>query len=229
MFGLFTVFFAGVVTFLLSTENLLKLYKYCFSLLAIYLSYVTSPIPVSWAAESIPSLCYNLTVRTFLAAVFFITRNSANEDEGHASFELPVPTSVSDALMLSLFYTCGLVHVQPVVVVAYVAMFQSSLWTCIPLVSEFLKSSWKETRRVQNEYGLSHLLQVECSRLRINTVFRLFWISRAVYDATVNCCNEPVPDVIRYVMSHGTETFTGIVGLTVTVSVICHSVSFYYK
>ncbi|OXA36601.1 Protein TRC8 [Folsomia candida] len=54
--------------------------------------------------------------------------------------------------------------------------------------------------------------------------FRLFWMTRAAYDAFFRCCDEPLSLIIRNVMVHGTETFTGIVGLTVTVAAVCHQI-----
>lgn len=137
-----------------------------------------------------------------------------------------VLSSATEGILLGMFFITGAMTISPLTYVILMIGLHHPLLRCLPEVYAFLKSSWNETKRVQNEYGLSHLIQVESGRLRVNTVFRLFWITRALYDAASNCYNGQENSVLRYVMTHGTETFTGVVGLTVTVSAICHHVSF---
>ncbi|CAG7815200.1 unnamed protein product [Allacma fusca] len=222
--GCLLVFFAALVMFLLSTETLLKLYSYLMSILTLYIAYVINPICVPWSTFSIiPVLC-NLGIRAVLVGLYLITRNwSGCHPRFHPGYKF-MHTSLLDSMLVALVFSCGLIKFQPIVYIGLVLLFQPSLWGCFPKAYAFLRDSWNETRRVQNEYGLSHLIQVECGRLKVNTVFRFFWILRAFYDAFYRCCDESLTHILRYVMSHGTETFTGIVGLTVTVSVVCHSI-----
>ena len=213
--------------FLLSTQNLLKLYSHLISVLAVFAVYMIVPFPISKDNFCISTFVYSLILRTVLAGLFFMSRNTLSEEhQGHQKTkEEANHWSKLDSVLLVIFYLCGVVYLKPALYAVIVLLLQKPLWTCVPSTYKFLRESWNETRRVQNEYGLSHLIQVECSRLRVNTVFRLFWISRAAYDVMFQCCGESVAHILRYVMSHGTETFTGVVGLTVTVSVVCHSVS----
>jgi hypothetical protein len=116
------------------------------------------------------------------------------------------------------------VRFTPVMYLSLVILLQASLWISLPKLIRFLQESWEETKRTRNQFGISHLIQVESGRLKINTVFRLFWISRAIYDVLYQGVDEPIPQVLRYVMTHGSETLPGVIGLTVTVSAICHQV-----
>ena len=224
---LFAVFVTAVIVFLLSTQNLLKLYSHFVSVLAIVVVYVIAPFPFSKDNFFITTFVYSLILRTLLGGVFFLSRNAIGEENqgDPKTRERGNRWSTMDGGLLAIFYLCGVIHLKPALYFVIALLLQKPIWTCVPTTYKFLRESWNETRRIQNEYGLSHLIQVECSRLKVNTVFRLFWISRAAYDVMFQCCDESVAHIIRYVMSHGTETFTGVVGLTVTVSVICHSVS----
>lgn len=257
------VFFVAIITFMLATENLVKLYTYLISFIALYGSFIFTPFPTAFALATIPSLVYNLTCRSAIAAMYYICRswpgggpivggngfnltgntNGAGVRPGRGDAAPVVPTvattaetnnnfitnssklaSTTECLLLGMFFVTGAVKIHPLAYFIIVVCLHHPLLRCIPDVYAFLKSSWNETKRVQNEYGLSHLIQVESGRLRVNTVFRLFWVTRAAYDAVSKCCNEPLNLMVRYVMTHGTETFTGVVGLTVTVSAICHQV-----
>jgi len=204
---------------MLAKENLIKLYSHLISFLTLYVAYFTTPILTlsSWSFGALPFIFMNFGFRTVLAAVFFASRSWPKGypiPENRASV-----VSLIDPVLFSMFYISGVVNFSPVIYILIVTALHHSLIVSLPKVYHFLILSWGETKRVQNEYGLSHLIQVESGRLRINTVFRLFWMTRAAYDAFYRCCDEPISLIIRYVMTHGTETFTGIVGLTVTV---CH-------
>lgn len=205
--------------FMLATENLIKLYSHLLSFLTLYVAYLTTPLSTAsaWSLSGLPFLLVNFGFRSVLAAVFFASRSWPR---GYPiREERSSVMSLMDPLLFSMFYISGMVSFSPVIYILIVTALHHSLIVSLPKVYNFLLLSWGETKRVQNEYGLSHLIQVESSRLRINTVFRLFWMTRAAYDAFYRCCDEPISLIIRYVMTHGTETFTGIVGLTVTV---CH-------
>lgn len=230
---------------MLATDNLIKLYSYLLSFTTLYLSYVIPSYLLSTNLSDILCLSVNLTFRTVLAAVFFACKSWSSmhmspENRMHA---------LLDPVLLSLFFVTGFGHIPLVIFVPLVISLHYSLIKSLPKLYSFLILSWGETKRVQNEYGLSHLIQVESGRLRINTVFRLFWMTRAAYDAFFRCCDEPLSLIIRNVMVHGTgksfnwirnkyhkisrmcpriylwsyndvsETFTGIVGLTVTVCI----------
>lgn len=199
--------------FMLATDNLIKLYSHLLSFTTIYLSYIIPSYTLSANLGEIFFLSVNLTLRTVLAAIFFACKSwSSNQ----LSPENRLPTFFEPAI-LSLFFISGFGNITPVIFIPLVILLHYPLIKSLPKLYKFLWLSWGETKRVQNEYGLSHLIQVESGRLRINTVFRLFWMTRAAYDAFFRCCDEPASLIIRNVMVHGTETFTGIVGLTVTV------------
>ncbi|ODN05482.1 Protein TRC8 [Orchesella cincta] len=215
------LFFVAVITFMLATENLIKLYSHLVAFFSLYLAYIFSPFPAI-ALATIPSLVYNMTCRTLLVAVYYACRSWPGCY--NLSGDNSLRTTLTEGVLLGMFFLTGATKIHPVLYVIIMVALHHPLVRCLPDIFAFLKSSWNETKRVQNEYGLSHLIQVESGRLRVNTVFRLFWITRAGYDAVSKCCNEPFNSMFRYVMTHGTETFTGIVGLTVTVSAICHHI-----
>lgn len=238
---------------MLATENLIKLYSHLVSFFALYLSYIFTPFPTAIAFGTVPSLLYNVTCRSVIAFIYYACRSwpsggsgfnlggagenphggtagggaaaEANNNNANSNSSYSPVSSFTECLILGMFFVTGAVKFHPVLYVIIMLALHHPLLVCIPDMYAFLKASWNETKRVQNEYGLSHLIQVEGGRLRVNTVFRLFWVTRAAYDAVSKCCNEPLNLMIRYVMTHGTETFTGVVGLTVTVSAICHHVS----
>ncbi|CAL8072867.1 unnamed protein product [Orchesella dallaii] len=215
------LFFVAVITFMLATENLIKLYSHLVAFFSLYLAYIFSPFPAI-ALATIPSFVYNITCRTLLVAVYYACRSWPGCY--NLSGDNSLRTTLTEGVLLGMFFLTGATKMHPVLYVIIMVGLHHPLVRCLPDIFAFLKSSWNETKRVQNEYGLSHLIQVESGRLRVNTVFRLFWITRAGYDAVSKCCNEPFNSMFRYVMTHGTETFTGIVGLTVTVSAICHHI-----
>lgn len=200
--------------FMLATDNLIKLYSYLVSLLTLYLAFVAPPLIFSTNLNDLFLTSLNLTSRTFLAGVFFASKSwpTAHMPPGYSWTYLLDPV-----IPLSLFILTGVMNIPTTVFVITIAILQIPIILSLPKVYHFLMVSWGETKRVQNEYGLSHLIQVESGRLRVNTVFRLFWMTRAAYDGFYRCCDEPLSLIIRYIMVHGTETFTGIVGLTVTV------------
>lgn len=236
---------------MLATENLIKLYSHLVSFLALYLSYIFTPFPTGLGIGTVPAFLYNLFCRSVIAGLYYACRSwpgatggfnlSGNNDgdggggndggrRGTRETDSNNNTnsflnSVTECLLLGMFFVNGAIQIHPLLYIIIMLGLHHPLLRCLPDIYAFLKSSWNETKRVQNEYGLSHLIQVESGRLRVNTVFRLFWITRAGYDAISKCCNEPLNSMVKYVMTHGTETFTGVVGLTVTVSAICHHVN----
>lgn len=204
--------------FMLATDNLIKLYSYIVSFVTLYAAYISPSFTLAPSLSDVFFLSMNITCRTALAAVFFVCKTWSRT--GRSS------SRVMDSLLLSLFFISGFLPVPPALFTTFVIILHHSLIKLLPQLYAFLMLSWGDTKRVQNEYGLSHLIQVESGRLRINTVFRLFWMARAAYDAFYRCCDEPFSLIIRYVMVHGTETFTGIVGLTVTVRLKCSVVQY---
>ena len=207
---------------MLSTKNLVKLYSYILAFSSLYLAYIVNPIP--WTLATIPSAIYNVLVRCLLVGVYFLTRSWPGgypRTYQNRSYGL---CSLLDSLMICMFFVAGFVRFQPVIYLSIVIILQTSLWISLPKIYRFLKESWEDTKRTRNQFGISHLIQVESGRLKISTVFRLFWISRAIYDAFYRVGAEPVSQVLKYVMTHGSETLPGVIGLTVTVSAVCHQV-----
>ncbi len=221
MFFVFSVFAAALVVFVLSTRNLVKLYSYILAFSSLYLAYALNPIPMGWTF--IPSTLYNVLVRCALVGIYFLSRSWPGGYPTHET-RLHQICSLFDALMFAMFFVTGVVRFTPVMYLSLVILLQASLWISLPKLIRFLQESWEETKRTRNQFGISHLIQVESGRLKINTVFRLFWISRAIYDVLYQGVDEPIPQVLRYVMTHGSETLPGVIGLTVTVSAICHQV-----
>jgi len=132
--------------------------------------------------------------------------------------------NILDGIMFSLFFLTGVIRLQGFVYLSVVILLQASLWTALPKLYDFLYTSWEDTKRIRNDFGISHLIQRETGRLRINAVFRLFWVSRALYDIFYQFPHHSIPNVLRLVMTNGSETLLGIIGLTVTVSAVAHQV-----
>jgi len=175
----------------------------------------------------IPSALLNLFVRCLLAGIYFLTR--AHPAEGYVGLDpgLSKLYTALDILILSVFFITALVQFPPLVYLGLTIVLQTSLWISIPQLYNFLRQSWDNTKRTRNQFGLSHLIQVESGRLKVTTVFRLFWISRAIYDIFNRVGIEPFPQILKFVLTNGSETLLGVIGLTVTVSAICHQVILY--
>jgi len=226
--------------FMLATQTLIKLYAHLTSFATIYFAYMMAPLTsYSLSVSSLSLILSNVIIRVFLAATFFVCRvyltsdhesrrgrpNQAPPENGNSvndtvqnNTEDHLPITLLDNVLMFLLLISGVVQIPVTIFIPVVICLHVPLIASLPMLYNFLLSSWAETKRIQNEYGLSHLIQVESNRLRINSVFRLFWITRAIYDAFFRCCDEPTSLVLRHVMTHGTETFTGVIGLTVTVS-----------
>ena len=225
------MFASAIIVFTLVTENLIRLYSYVISLLCLHMAYMMGPIPSLLVLQNLPYFFLHMGLRGGLAAIFSLTRCRTPQlpdglDSSSSSLSIVFSTQLFDFLLFSMFFLSGVVYMEPVVYGTCVFLLQHALFLSLPKVYAVLSDSWADTKRIQNEYGLSHLLQVESGRLRLNTVFRLFWVTRALYDAGLGCCEQPVWSLVRSVVVHGTQTLTGVIGLTATVSAICHQVSF---
>lgn len=217
---------AALVVFVLSTKNLMKLYSFILAFSSIYIGYYLAPLPLmSISYATLPAIFMNIVIRAILAGSYFLTRSwpGGYPNFPKSSFGATV-LSVLDGLMFSLFFVTGVVRFQGIIYLFIVLLLQASLWTGLPELYRFLHISWEETKRIRNEFGINHLIQRETGRLRINAVFRLFWVSRALFDVFYHFPNQSIPEIFRYVLSNGSETLLGIIGLTVTVSAVAHQV-----
>ena len=188
-----------VIVFVLSTENLIKLYIQYLSYVVLYVVYILSPLPASsWLVFTEIAFWYNVVIRLSLCVVYVLASSWSASRQSQES-------AVLNYLIVPIFFVAGVVRMPPGIYVVVLLILEKNFRDNISTVASFLRASWDETKRIRHEFGLNHLIHVHSGRLRLNSVFKLFWITKACYDACHQCCDSSPEEVVKYVMTQGTE------------------------
>jgi len=85
-----------------------------------------------------------------------------------------------------------------------------------------------------SNFGISALVEVEWTRLKIPSVLRIFWAIRVLEQilyllTDMEIQNETLFGAVKYLLVKGCDTFTAVLGMTSFVSYFCHYIGAFFQ
>ncbi|XP_060879841.1 protein TRC8 homolog [Metopolophium dirhodum] len=109
-----------------------------------------------------------------------------------------------------------------------------TLWLNLFTITNLIRNGYSRTRETINNYGISALVEVEWTRLKIPSVLRIFWAIRVLEQilyllTDIEIQNETLFGAVKYLLVKGCDTFTAVLGMTSFVSYFCHYIGAFFQ
>ncbi|XP_001943793.2 protein TRC8 homolog [Acyrthosiphon pisum] len=109
-----------------------------------------------------------------------------------------------------------------------------ALWLNLFGITNLIRDGYSHTRETINNYGISALVEVEWTRLKIPSVLRIFWAIRVLEQilyllTDMEIQNETLFGAVKYLLVKGCDTFTAVLGMTSFVSYFCHYIGVFFQ
>lgn len=109
-----------------------------------------------------------------------------------------------------------------------------TLWLNLFTITNLIRNGYSRTRETINNYGISALVEVEWTRLKIPSVLRIFWAIRVLEQilyllTDMEIQNETLFGAVKYLLVKGCDTFTAVLGMTSFVSYFCHYIGAFFQ
>lgn len=158
----------------------------------------------------------------------------------YATLQRILPVCFVAPTLLSLFPLPPniLVHLPVTAVLLPSALVTFVLWSSVLSIIQSIYSGYLQVRSIISNYGFSHLIESEWSRLNVPEVLRTFWMLRVIECTAIffiyghwseNDGQSPYFRLMKFIMVTGCDTLTAVLGITSIVSYICNYIGKFFQ